>query len=193
MTYYPKSQIKTNKSTNGGEFVRTDNNQIYKGYYWQTSNGQYFTGKNPNDLPTIKILPIEQPKESTPLETTTEWVEDYPSKLTNSTPGLPPKNFKTQPTDENYKVGEFERYFTKKSNQNIYFEIAKDDYTKLSSKNPQIQYQLYIPIKISWQLVGDSYQVNKNTVKLTEQTQKLPGFTKYFKGRFDKYNKDRTL
>ena len=193
MAYYPKSQIQTNKYTNGKEFIFASTGLPYRGYYWQTSNGGFWTGKTPSEIPSFELIKAQQTEESTPFKTTSEWVSDYPSKLTNSQPGLPPKQFVTKPTENDYKLGEFERYFTKKTNQNIYFEIAKEDYTKLSSKNPQILYQLYIPIKISWQLVDNSYEVNKNTTLLTEKQQKLPGFSKSFKGQFATYNKDRTL
>jgi hypothetical protein len=53
--YYPKSQIKTNLYTNGSELVTTTNNQLYQGYYYETSNGQLFTGKNPQDGPNILL------------------------------------------------------------------------------------------------------------------------------------------
>ena len=187
MSYYPKSQVKTNKYTNGDEFQRTDTNEAYRGYYWQTSINQYFTGKTPQDLPTIQLIPIQQEVEST--TTTPQWVESYPNSIIDSNPGRIPNVYIAKPTENDYKLGEFERYFTKKSNQNIYFEISKEDYTKLNSKSPKILYQLYIPIKLSWQLVGDSQKINQNTVLITERQQKLPGFTKFFKGNFAKYNK----
>jgi len=193
MSYYPKSQIQTNKYTNGKEFVFTSTGVSYKGYYWQTSTGEYFSGKNPSEIPSFPLSKIQQPEESTPFQPTSEWTSDYPSSLTNTKPGLPPKSFITIPTESDYNLGEFERYFTKKSNQNIYFEISKEDYTKLNNKSSKIQYQLYIPIKMSWQLVGDSPQVNKNSAQIIENTQKLPGFVASFKGQFGKYNKDRIL
>jgi hypothetical protein len=56
--YYPKSQIKTNLYTNGYEFTTTPTNTTnsYSGYYWKTSNGKYFTGKTPQDLPTQPVI-----------------------------------------------------------------------------------------------------------------------------------------
>jgi hypothetical protein len=53
--YYPKSQIKTNLYTNGGEFSNSITNQPYQGYYYETSNGQLYTGKNPQDGPNILL------------------------------------------------------------------------------------------------------------------------------------------
>ena len=52
MAYYPKSQIKENQYTNGGEFIIVSTQENYMGYYWLTSKGEYFTGKTPEELPT---------------------------------------------------------------------------------------------------------------------------------------------
>ena len=38
--YYPKSQIKPNLYTNGGEYTLIDTGEIYKGYYFKTSTGK---------------------------------------------------------------------------------------------------------------------------------------------------------
>ena len=61
MSYYPKSQIKTNLYTNGKEYVLSTNKNSYKGYYYELSNGDKFTGKTPEDgedilLETIILL-----------------------------------------------------------------------------------------------------------------------------------------
>ena len=56
--YYPKSQIKTNLYTNGDEFIRSDNRQPYTGYYYSTSKGESYSGKNPNTPETILLIKI---------------------------------------------------------------------------------------------------------------------------------------
>jgi len=56
--YFPKSQIKTNLYTNGGEFIIQNSSSPYVGYYYETSNGQYFSGRNPNESPTYKLTKI---------------------------------------------------------------------------------------------------------------------------------------
>jgi hypothetical protein len=57
MPYFPLSQIKTNLYSNG-EFVQSNNQELYTGYYWKNSLGKYYTGKSPQDEPTIELLPI---------------------------------------------------------------------------------------------------------------------------------------
>jgi hypothetical protein len=54
--YFPKSQIKTNLYTKG-KFLRYSSTQEeYKGYYFETSTGEYFSGKTPQDIP---VFPLE--------------------------------------------------------------------------------------------------------------------------------------
>ena len=48
MKYYPKSQIKTGLYTKGNEFIISNNKESYKGYYWVTSTGEFYTGKTPD-------------------------------------------------------------------------------------------------------------------------------------------------
>ena len=54
--YYPKSQIKTNLYTNGNEFVYEDSGLFYNGYYFKTSKGEYFTGRNQDDRPNERLI-----------------------------------------------------------------------------------------------------------------------------------------
>ena len=53
--YYPKSQIQENLHTNGGELKPSNSSEEYKGYYFKTSNGEFFTGKSPSDKPKVSI------------------------------------------------------------------------------------------------------------------------------------------
>ena len=57
--YYPKSQIKTDLFTNGGEFyIEGDKNkEPYIGSYYKTSKSEYFIGKKPT-LNNRKLLPL---------------------------------------------------------------------------------------------------------------------------------------
>ena len=49
--YFPKSQITPNLYTNGNEFVYTVNSRPYTGYYFKTSKGKFYTGRNQDDRP----------------------------------------------------------------------------------------------------------------------------------------------
>jgi hypothetical protein len=204
MSYFPLSQIKTNLYTNGYEFttIPTDTTNSYSGYYWKTSNGKYFTGKTPQDLPTQELFKIPNLELSTSnnsniivnitvfdgdpiVETYLKEKQINPDTI-NYTPYYSP----IIPTQQDYQIGQFRRYFVKKTNEIIYIEINKDQFDKILTKDPQILWQLYLPFFIDWQLTGDKQQVaqvNKNMVELTSKNLKLPYFNLYIKEDYTKY------
>ena len=193
--YLPKSQIKESKFTNGDEFVRGDNGQPYKGFYWQDSSGKYYTGKTPQDFPVVEIvLDISDSDESeSPTGNNVSWATDYNPKITSTKPGKVPSKYFPSPTDDDYSVGEFQRYFTKKANQNLYFEISKKEYKDLKSQSNTVLWHLYEPITLPWQISGTKQEVfttNRNIVLETERNQKLPGFRKIFRKDYLQYYKD---
>lgn len=194
MAYYPKSKIKTNQYTSGNEYLRSDTKEPYVGFYWLNSRNQAFSGKTPQDKPTftliesIEVQPISDL--SDPLDTSVNWVTDYNPKITNQKPGNIPSRYQAAPTQEQYDTGEFQRYFTKKANQNIYYEISKSDYNNIIGKKDAILWQLYNGISLPWQLTGDKesvFRTNRNIVLLTEQQQNLPGFRKIFREDYLQY------
>ena len=54
--YIPLNRLITNLKTTQNEFVYKDTLFPYDGYYWKSYDGKYFTGKNPNDLPSVEII-----------------------------------------------------------------------------------------------------------------------------------------
>ena len=63
--YFPKSQIETDLYTAGAEFRTVTDSQEYIGNYWRTSQGLYFSGKNPQDnnvQPLQKTLTNDTPR-----------------------------------------------------------------------------------------------------------------------------------
>jgi hypothetical protein len=195
--YYPKSQIKTNQYTNGGEYILSTTKEEYKGDYYETSNGEKYTGKTPQDNLNILLTPIIQtinlPTNDinpTPAIIVNNIIEDqYNPTTTPVSRNIPPINI-TLPTAQEQSLGIFTRYFCKKTNENIYLEINKETYTQLKSKDPKIAWDLYEPQSLLWQIKGNkeqTYTTNKNMAKLIEQNQKWYGFTQYFKEDFLKY------
>jgi hypothetical protein len=183
MAYYPKSQVKTNLYTNGGEYSIIPSGQNYTGYYFKTSTGKYYTGKTPQDLPNDELVLItslfsitsfSETLTKTPLSIDVEEVKNVPyidlSNTNLNQVSYLPYYSPQLPTQQNYQNGVFRRYFCKKTNEIIYIEIDLNQYSNLVTKNPQILWQLYEPFNISWQLTGDKQQtaqVNKNMVELT--------------------------
>jgi hypothetical protein len=195
--YYPKSQIKPNQYTNGGEFAYANNSQEYIGYYFKVSTGKYFSGRNQDDKPNEELLSINADitTDETALSTDSAVVVVDPiySYVTN-TPVPPPTAIPSfnpnLPTQQDYQNGEFRRYFCKKTNEVIYVEINQDTFDKLVAKDPQILWQLYQPFIITWQLTGNQEQVariNKNSVELVSFRNRFPRFDEYLKFDFTKY------
>jgi hypothetical protein len=195
--YYPKSQIKTNQYTNGGEYILSTTKEEYKGDYYETSNGEKYTGKTPQDNLNILLTPIIQtinlPTNDinpTPAIIVNNIIEDqYNPTTTPVSRNIPPINI-TLPTAQEQSLGVFTRYFCKKTNENIYLEINKETYTQLKSKDPKIAWDLYEPQYILWQIKGNkeqTYIVNRNITILLEQNQKWYGFPQSFKEDFLKY------
>lgn len=206
MTYYPKSQIKENQYTNGGEFVIISTQKNYVGSYWSNSKGEFFTGKTPNSESNLqleiasKIPALEKTKSRTPT------IEPFPknyfvvndsyyrAKNQSIRDGKdaprPPFQTLTKPTNKDIQNGFFNRYFVKKGNESIFIEISKNEYNKFKDKDSTVQWQLYTPIEIVWNIQGSKDQVyngNKTNVGLAEQTQNLPGFTLFFRNKFAQY------
>ncbi len=90
--YFPKNKIKTGLYTNGNEYVIKSSGANYVGPYWKTSSGKYFTGTSPNNTPVQELTLLTSP--------------------TPPPPGIPVETI--FPTESDYELGEFTRYFTKR-------------------------------------------------------------------------------
>jgi len=196
MSYYPKSQIITNLYTSGNELFLQSNGSSYIGYYFKTSNGSYFSGKTPQDVPNVRLVPFSILNDTQNNNPNLQYINtsqdsiDYP--LFKDENILLPYYSLTLPTQQDYQIGEMRRYFCKKSNEISYLEISKDTYDKLIKNDSSIAYQYYTPFNISWLLTGNKehvYTVNNNIVELAMKQQNLPQFDLYLKKDYTKYYK----
>jgi hypothetical protein len=199
--YYPKSQVKTNLYTKGGEYAISDSNTPYKGYYYETSTGEYFSGKTPNETPSFRLIKVELnviPNViSVPIKDENFYSIERGYALStnlsfNQPPPTPPKQSYPIVTENDYKLGEFQRYFLKKGNEIQFIEISLEDYRKFVNRDRDVMFELYIPIQINWILTGEEkqvYQTNQRIVARAEREQNLPGFTQYFRDKFTQFYK----
>jgi hypothetical protein len=201
--YYPLSQITSNLYTNGGEYVYKSNQENYTGYYWKTSSGKIYTGKTPQDIPTSELISANSNPLNPVLQNSSIPViinqNDFENtnyinvkSIDTSQIALTPTYYPTLPTQQDYQIGEFRRYFCKKTNEIQYVEISKDQFDLLVAKDPQILWQLYFPFFIPWDITGNKEQVarvNKNIVDLTMKNLRLPRFNDYIKNDYTKYYK----
>lgn len=209
--FYPKSQIKTNLFTNGGEYIYASNNLPYSGDYFITGDGKIYTGKNPNNKPNYLLIPdsinlTEAPNpEGETLPSSYYIADDYyyyakgiDINSIGPPPSLPTQIFPT-PTEKDYQIGEIQRYFVKKANEIKYIEISQEEFEQYLTQQSTVSYQLYIPFSFPWVITGkraNAYTVNKNTIKRVETNNKIQGLSAYFKGKYDqlfKYSNNENL
>lgn len=174
LRYYPISKIKANKTTSGGEF--TLDGIVYKGNYYETFDGKFFTGKNPiigtnkklERLPRYDSDYLNNPEVNSQLKRdlaikNNSQIESNISDV-NLLPGItiPPPTFKGEPTSyfpvplpEDYTKGSITRYFAKRINSKGYVtEISEQEY--IAIQNGKVPYDVsnYLTIKIFWKITG---------------------------------------
>ena len=192
--YYPKSQIKTNLYTNGDEY-QNSKGIPYVGYYWKTSSGRIFSGKNPNDSPVIPLFELTSPQQEDSnfnlrINTTSPSPETLSYlNLQNIDPSNPPVYKSPQyslgiPTEDDYLNGYYLRYFAKVANRNVYIEIDKPTYESLKSGDLNFDFENYKIFRLEWVINGvseeDVVQTNFDLVEYYEKVLKYPLFTEYF-------------
>jgi hypothetical protein len=211
--YFPKSQIKPNLYTNGGEYILSTTKEGYSGYYYEISNGQKFTGKNPTDKPntlltkTYNIDPLSiptSPNTTTYIQIANDQPKYFPEPYNNfdteeyfnrfqlskdSIYRSIPNFNQTLPTPQEVETGQYTRYFCKKNNELIYLEIDKNTFTQLQNKESKIAWDLYTPTSIVWNTrkagLEPNIPPNYTSVLKIEKDLKWYGFSQYFKDNFD--------
>jgi len=212
MIYYPKSQITSNLYTNGGEYMFAHNHKEYIGYYYKISTGKVFIGKDFIATNQIELIPLStqdqffstsnnQTESLSEIEITT-LINTFDSYITsspntsfdnslifsypNNTPSNRsiPTSHHSLPSSKDTQIGEYQRYFAKKTNELIYIEVSKETYTKFNSNDPTVASDLYNVLSLPWSLDRDAESTNRKIVALVEKNNKWYGFSKYFKDNF---------
>jgi hypothetical protein len=196
-------------------FYIINTNIIYEGYYWKDYKGKFYTGKTPNDKPTQQLIENSVNKDGNntsyglqvTLTSTDEFdfnagestnidpfiTETYNSLLEeknykpNSTLILP-THYYPKPTQEDYKIGAFRRYFCVKANENIFLEIDEKTFKALSTQDDKWRWNLYDPFFVEWVLIGDQSNVrtaNFNSSKIIEKIK--VGFQKFLRFNYLKF------
>lgn len=188
--YYPKSKIISNLYTKGGELVIQSDNSIYKGYYHKLYNGKIYSGKTPEDSPIIELVVISNNQVQTD-DTDVDYsqnnlIYNYLKDVDTDKKLLIPANYIVKPTEDEYKLGEVQRYFLKKINEKLIFEIDKEDFDAIKGKDEKYLFKLFFPFELAWQIGGnriDVININKKSIHLLEISNKFP--IKYYFKKFD--------
>ena len=216
--YIPKNRILTNQFSNDRKLVYKSTQEVYVGFYYKTFDGKYFTGKTQNDPPNDELVVVEDTftSYSPTLPQSEIAYTDAPTIFEDiNTPGyseemvityarlqnidlnqstrkfLPYQCYPT-PTVEDYEIGSFIRFFSKKINEISYLELNKDLYSELNSKNGDYLWEPYHVLKIQWTLIGieeEVKQTNSNIVKIEERRMGITGLGRFLKFNFLKYYK----
>lgn len=180
MVYYPKSHITPNQYSNGAMTYK-GSSTFYTGYYFSTYDNKVFTGRYPGDGDNLELTypnSIDGIINDTALfegltPEDTRFLEgnDVYSVLKKVKPNQnissPPTPYYPIPTQQDYEAGEFQRYFAKKTNENIYYETRGI-----------VNNSFYFSIELPWQIRGNKeevYNTNKNIVRLKEQENNVVG------------------
>lgn len=188
--YYPKSKIETNLYSSG-DFIVKSTKKIYHGFYFSTSNGRYFTGKEPNDGKNLEL--IQSPPDISPsgVTATGNPIADlrysnlentrYSNLVKTNLQTNFPIPFTPQPTEGDYQTGEITRIFAKKRNENIYYEVQDSSV----SSNP-----MYFTFSLQWVISGEENQVkttNQKVVELYMRELPIPSFNIFLKNDYLKF------
>ena len=201
--YIPKSQIKDNLFTPGGEWFYVSNNSPYTGFYYQLANGKAYTGKDQNTPPNEEIYEYTISEPYIPGEVQPDIVQfndlwdtndlQIYGRLKSTDYGLlraiPPLT-KTIPTSEDYENYTFKRYFVVKVNEIVYTEISLEVYNQINSQNPVWMWENYIPFTLTWTLKGniDSvFKSNNGMIFLAEKDIKRKGLDIYLNKNYLQY------
>lgn len=193
MLYYPKSHITPDLYSNG-DLVYKNTNNPYTGHYFSTYDNKAFTGRFPGDGNNLELI---LPPPNSNFDNTTFFEDRNPEdprfysenveysilKQLQYNKGIsqPPTPFYPQPSTADYKTGEFQRYFAKKTNELLFVETSD-----------LIKNKYYISFSLPWKLTGDKdevYKVNKNIVELKEFKLKVQGLGGFLRHDYLKFYK----
>ena len=143
--YYPLSKITPELYTSGNEFQKKGTGQDYKGYYFSTYDGKFFTEKTPLPV-SVELLKYNSSSSKSTSLAAIGYKGSAPS-TSNTTHYLP------TPTAEDYTKGYIFRYFIQRVNGDVSTvrELSKDDYTAML-KDP-----LYNRVTFTWRISGELF------------------------------------
>ena len=158
LRYYQSFAIIPNLNTQPGQF--TLEGRPYSGKYYQTVDGEFFTGPNPQVGPSEKLekaLNFVTAPGLNHLNIPDKSKIDLAIRSNISTTRIPgrPNTYYPQPTEEDYKKGYVIRYFTKKENEKGFItEINEEEYNNIVNGTTDYDISLYQTTKILWKLTG---------------------------------------
>jgi hypothetical protein len=171
LKYYPISRVKKNLVTQGGQLLL--NGENYKGFYYETFEGDCYTGKDPV-TGTNQLLERVSAYPNSPLLTNTSLPSSLKKQFAiqnkistvNQTEPIP---YYPNPTSTDYQKGYIIRYFTKKINNKGYItEISQDGYNDIVNGTAQFDISIYQVITILWKISGPLHTIRLSQYDVRE-------------------------
>lgn len=157
LRYYPTSRVLTNQNSSGVEFINSSG-KPYRGKYYITYDGKFFSGPSPEIGPSEPLQKVEQYPSSTisGLPFNQQQKKNLATKTnvpSNRIPGKP-ATFHPRPTESDYTLGYLIRYFTKKKNETSVMEISEEEYNNIVNGTTDYDIRMYQTAKILWKITG---------------------------------------
>ena len=212
--YIPKNRIRENLYTPGNEYVIKATGENYSGFYHSLWNGRFYTGKTVNDS-NVREIVTEVPKDilftppelnevnrialflndPDPIVPEGQWIQKdvqtflslNKEDITDDQPRRMPKEYYASPTEDDYKLGSFTRYFIVKINELQYMELSLKDYKDITKRSNKIVWELFTPFKIQWTIDGvesNVFDINRDQVLIAQQRINRVGLTEYLRNDY---------
>jgi hypothetical protein len=107
---------------------------------------------------------------------------------------MPYQSYPT-PSEEDYQLGSFTRYFALKINEPKYLELNLENFKKIQKQDAEVVWELFLPFSIQWTLTGDEKTVaktNRNQILIAERRIKKQGLNKFLRGNYLRFYKNIT-
>jgi len=169
--YFPKNRVIDNKYTNGDKFVNPTTKEPYVGYYYETFDGKFKTGKNPMEGPSAPLESISAIFSNPQIPNSEN--NDIYSLLSKGRAGSSnsvigtlkePQQYFPKPTPQDYNRGYFTRYVAKRRNSpnSVFLEIDQPTYNDLLYKGGIYNYPMWVVTSVFWQITGPLYDNREN-------------------------------
>jgi len=203
LRYYPSYATINNLNTSGNKFFL--NGEPYVGKYYETIEGEFYTGPDPQTGPNQKLDKINDYVGTPGLNTISlpfRQQQELAFKTNVQSDRIQgrPTPFYPQPTEQDYTKGYITRYFTKKENERGYIvEISREEYNDIVNGNTDYDIRLFQVTTILWKLTGPLRSVRKSQYniipgiidtnqRLTEAANKnFLGIVEFIGGDYEKF------
>lgn len=163
--YYPIEEIVNNQYTYGNELM-TEDNLEYVGPYHRYITGEVYTEASWNSKTSKKLIKFERQSKLTIYNKLKPEI-----RLKYSSP----KRIVPQISTVDIANGSIQRYFLRKQNEFIVFEIDFGQFINWS--NNQIDNKIYTAVQLEWFITGDIQDVKRGVVNtpgvVTKNTQQV--------------------